>query len=211
MALHQYYACHESVKESHRRSTGEYSLNIMKTISLAVVLSASMATTAMAELPLVSDARIIQPPPGASVAAAYFTVKNPGTEPLVITDASGDIAKRVEVHLSFVENDVAKMQQQESVTVEPGESLEFTHGSFHVMLMGLNEKLVAGNSIDLQLTTSAGEIDISVPILSLDQATTTGGMKHEMGESMEGMEHEMTEPMDGMEHDMKEGMKHDTK
>ncbi len=170
-------------------------MNIIKTICAAIVLSAGLATTALAELPLISDARVIQPPPGSSVAAAYFTIKNPGTEPLIITDANGDIAKKVEVHLSFVENDVARMQKQESVTIAAGESLEFKHGSFHIMLMGLNEKLEAGNSIDLQLNTSAGEIDILVPILSLDQATPMGGMKHDM---------------EGMKHDMKEGMKHDT-
>ncbi len=179
-------------------------MNILKTLSLAVVLSAGMAATASAELPLVSDARVIQPPPGANVAAAYFTVKNPGTEPLIITDASGDIAKKVEVHLSLVENDVAKMQKQESVTVAPGASVKFTHGSYHVMLMGLNEKLLAGNSIDLKLNTSAGDIDISVPILSLDQATPMGDMKHEMGETMK---HDMKHSAD----DMEDGMKHDTK
>ena len=155
----------------------------------AIAATAFFASTALAELPVISDARVVQPPPGSKVAAAYFTVQNNGSEPLEITDAKSDIAKRVEVHLSFVENDVAKMEQQDSVVVDAGTSLEFKHGSYHIMFMGLNQSLRAGESLDLVLNTSAGDIAVSVPIISLDEASSTGEMKH-------GMEH-------GMKHDMK--------
>lgn len=151
-------------------------MNILKKLSLAALLSAGISGVALAELPQISDAHVVQPPPGAKVAAAYFTVSNPGTETLTITDADSDIAKKVEVHLSFVEDDVAKMQKQESVTVNAGESVEFKHGSYHVMFMGLNQALQAGDSLDLVLNTSAGDISVVVPIISLDDAMSSHDM-----------------------------------
>lgn len=161
------------------------------------MLGLGLTSVATAELPQVSDARVVQPPPGSNVAAAFFTINNSGSEPLEITGAASDIAKKVEVHLSFVENDVAKMEKQESVIVDAGESLEFKHGSFHVMFMGLNEELLAGNSLDLILTTSAGDISVSVPVISLDEAMSRQHAEH-------GMKH--NGEMDTMKKDMKDSM-----
>lgn len=154
-----------------------------------LLLSAIFVTPAVAELPQISDARVVQPPPGANVAAAYFTINNTDSETLQIMGVSSDIAKKVEIHLSRVENDVAKMEKQESVSVPAGESLKFNHGSFHVMFMGLNTELVAGQSMQLTLNTSVGALNVTVPIISLEDAmksedSATGtkkidGEKHE--------------------------------
>ena len=154
-------------------------MKIISTLSLCLIIMVGMTSVALAELPQISDARVVQPPPGSDVAAAYFTIRNTASEPLQITGVKSDIAKNVEVHLSFVENDVAKMEEQDSVTVEAGDSLDFKHGSYHVMFMGLNEELTAGNSFDLTLNTSAGDIDISVPIISVDDAMS---MQHDKNE-----------------------------
>ena len=154
-------------------------MKIINTLALCLTIMVGMSSVALAELPQISDARVVQPPPGANVAAAYFTIRNTASEPLQITDADSDVAEKVEVHLSSVENDVAKMEKQDSVTVEAGDSLDFKHGSYHVMFMGLNEELTAGNSLDLTLNTSAGDIDISVPIISVDDAMS---MQHDKNE-----------------------------
>ena len=146
------------------------------------------ANTAQAELPQISDARVVQPPPGANVAAAFFTISNPGTEPLFITDAQSNIAKQVEVHLSSVVDDIAKMEKQASVEVPAGESLDFKHGSYHIMFMGLNKDLKSGDNLDLVLNTSEGDIDISIPVISLEDAMSQGEMKSKMkGEMDSGM------------------------
>lgn len=133
---------------------------------------------ALAELPQVSDARIIQPPPGAKVAAAYFTLSNPGTDELTITGVStGDAVNTAELHKSSVVDDVARMQKQTSIAIAAGESLEFTHGSYHVMLMGLNTPLEPGNELTIVLETSAGELSVAVPIITPDEASKKT-MKH---------------------------------
>jgi len=160
-------------------------MNALRKSALIMLLGISLPFSALAELPQIDDARVVQPPPGATVAAAYFTVNNSGSEPLEITDVSGQIAKNIELHLSFVENDVARMEQQSSIVVDAGQSLEFKHGSFHVMLMGLNEDLVAGDAFELVLETSAGDLSVSVPVISLEDAMAGDGMKHGTGESMD--------------------------
>ena len=168
-------------------------MSFFKKIVFAAIISIGIGISGsvLAELPQISDARVVQPPPGAKVAAAYFTISNPGDKPLAIMNAASDIAKSVEVHRSVVENDVAKMEKQESVTVPPGDSLEFKHGSYHVMFMGLNQDLVAGESFDLIVNTSAGDILVSVPIISLEDAMSRTHMQHDTQNTNSDMNHKM--------------------
>lgn len=147
------------------------------------------AGPALAELPQVDNARIIQPPPGTNVAAAYFTIYNSSDEPLILTGVAGDAVENAELHLSSVVDDVAKMEKQDSVTVPAGESLHFKHGSYHVMLMGMREPLEAGTEVDLQLETSAGLLTIVVPVISMSDAVDTDSMNHDHGVE-QNMEHD---------------------
>lgn len=148
------------------------------------VLLLSIINTAYAELPQTSDERIIQPPPGAKVAAAYFTLTNTSDKPLVINGVSGSAASHASVHLSSVVDDVARMEEQDSVTIDAGESLEFKHGSYHVMLMGLTEPLTPGNNFELVLDTNQGPLNLSIPVITPDEATKLDAMNHE------GMNHD---------------------
>lgn len=142
-----------------------------------IAISALFVTTARAELPQVSHAHVVQPPPGAKVAAVYLTLTNNSNQEMNITGVSSDSAKRVEVHLSLVENDVAKMQKQDIVSLPAGESLAFKHGSYHVMLMGLNAPLQAGTTLDITLETSAGLLPVTVPVITPDERSA---MQHEL-------------------------------
>lgn len=177
----------------------------MKTISKALVrtftLFALTLSASFASSPEISNARIIQPPPGAKVAAAYFTIENTGDAPLVITGADSDDVPMVSLHLSVVVDDVAKMLEQESVTVDAGDTLEFKHGSYHLMLMGLTEPLVSGSNLSFELQTSAGTLPIQIPVLSPDEAANMpsgsmdhGKMKHDT------MNHDSTKKMDHSDH-----------
>ncbi len=134
---------------------------------------------AHAELPQINDARLVQPPPGAKVAAAYFTIDNTSTETLVITGVSSNTDMHTEIHLSSVVDDVARMQKQDSVEIPAGASLAFKHGSYHIMLMGISEPIAAGSELLLTLQTSAGELPVVVPVITPDEASTMKKMNHE--------------------------------
>ena len=131
----------------------------------AIVMSLSFAS-AFAEMPQITDAQINLPPPGVTVAAGYFTISNPGKTDLIITSASSDTQAvgKIEIHLSSINNDVMIMRKQDEVIVKAGQSLNFEHGGYHLMLMGISTPLKSGQSIDVQLATSAGSISLLLPV-----------------------------------------------
>ena len=129
-----------------------------------VFLSLFFCHSAFAELPSIIDPVIPATPPGAQVAAGYLSLTNNSDSTLTIDGASSAVAKKVEIHLSKVENDVAKMIKQDSVKVEAGATFEFKHGSYHLMLMGLENALKPGDVVDIILETSNGDILIEMPV-----------------------------------------------
>ena len=184
----------------------------IKNVLFALPVSAlllSVLGTACAELPQITESRIIQPPPGARVAAAYFTVTNTSDQPLVIQGASSDAVSHASLHLSSVVDDIAQMEEQDSVTINAGESLEFKQGSYHVMLMGLTEPLSAGNNLSIVLDTSEGPLNVSVPIITPDEATAMDDMAKD-SMTHDNMNHDNMNPDDmedaQMQHDR---MNHD--
>lgn len=128
------------------------------------LLGALLATAAQAELPVVEGAHTPAPPPGANVAAAYLSVHNQGEQTLSITGASSSVASHTELHLTRIVDEVASMEEQASIDIAPGDSLEFGHGGYHVMLLGLQQPLAAGDSYTLELLTSDGLITVTVPV-----------------------------------------------
>jgi copper(I)-binding protein len=159
-------------------------MNLIFKGCLAALLLTSLSL-AHAGPPEFSSARIIQPPPGAMVAAAYFTVLNTSDQPLVITGASSEAVPNVSIHLSTIIDDVAKMIHQDSVTIEAGSSLEFKHGSYHLMLMGLKAPLTPGSMLAFEIDTSAGVVPIMIPIITPDEASS---MKHDDMDASKSMD-----------------------
>ena len=104
-------------------------------------------------------------PPNAPNGAAYFRVENRGGEPDRIVSLRTDIAEAVELHTHEMENGMMKMRQVESIEVPAGgEALLKPHG-LHVMLFGLKQPLVDGESFGLTVVfEKAGELDLTVDI-----------------------------------------------
>jgi copper(I)-binding protein len=170
---------------------------------LAAVLLTSLSL-ANAEPPEFSAALIVQPPPGAKVAAAYFTVHNNSGEPFEITGASSEAIEKVSIHLSTIIDDVAKMVHQDSVTIESASSLEFKQGSYHLMLMGLKAPLAAGSMLAFEIETSAGIVPIMIPVITPDEASsmTSHSMNHDsMNMDKESAEENHNHSDEGMQHD----------
>jgi copper(I)-binding protein len=157
----------------------------MKHALTALLLLPSIA---LAELPVISDARIVQPPPGTPVAGGFFTVTNPGDEDLVLTSVSSEDIAKVELHLSAVIDDVATMKEQDEIVIPAGTTLEFKHGSYHVMFMGLESNLDPGDEVSITIESSAGPIPIILPVVAPGEAHGEGhgeahGQAHGEGHS----------------------------
>lgn len=156
-------------------------------------------TLARAELPLITDARVPATPPGATVAAGYLTLTNSADEPLILRGASSTSVPTVELHRTQISNDVASMKKQRDVTIPPGKTLAFDHGGYHLMLMGLEKPLSVGEVIDLTLDTSAGEVDLSMPVIEpgTDYSDRQGEPDDAMGNPSRHEDDRNEEPMQG--------------
>ncbi|MGI9263546.1 MAG: copper chaperone PCu(A)C [Gammaproteobacteria bacterium] len=85
-------------------------------------------------LPKIENAWIRAAPPTTRMLAAYLDVQNPGTQELriVAVDCSG--FGKTEMHRSEIQNDVARMIRQDTVTLGAGKTTSFSPGGLHLML-----------------------------------------------------------------------------
>lgn len=102
-----------------------------------------------------------------SMGAAYLTITNNGDDADRLVQVETDAADAVEVHDVEITDGVMEMSPlHEGLEIPAGETVTLEPGSYHVMLIGLTESLIAGEDYDLTLEFEhAGEITVSVPIL----------------------------------------------
>ncbi len=116
----------------------------------------------------VENAWIPQPPPGADVAAAYFTVRNTTREPAVLVDVSSPLASEVMLHESQVVGGQSRMRMLERLVIPAGGTVTLHPGAIHVMLDGLGKPLVVGQQVPLVLRFANGqEIRVSARVRPL--------------------------------------------
>ncbi|GHF11886.1 hypothetical protein GCM10017044_02180 [Kordiimonas sediminis] len=105
--------------------------------------------------------------------AAYFNLRNTGKEAVVITGVKSDVAAMTMIHKSYEdENGVMKMDHQETVSVAPGETLEFKPGGFHIMMMRLHAPFKEGDVFTVTLTFEH-RADITLPVIVTGMAGLT--------------------------------------
>lgn len=99
-------------------------------------------------------------------AAAYFTVRNEGSEPDRLTAIASPAAGMAEIHAMTEENGVMRMQPAGPQEISSDGHLVLEPGGLHVMLMHLREPLVKGRTVSLELTFErAGTVTVDAPIL----------------------------------------------
>ena len=104
-------------------------------------------------------------PPSAHNTAAYFVLKNNGDANIVITGASSDSAKEAQIHHSRHIDGYTRMERLESVALGPGETVEFTPGGIHLMLLGLEQMPAVGSTVTLCLILISGPaICVDAPV-----------------------------------------------
>lgn len=152
---------------------------------------------AASEFPMIIDPVVNATPPGAKVTAGYLTLVNETDNEIVITGAYSPTIAKVEIHRTVIKDDIAKMESQQSVSLAPGATVEFTHGSYHLMLMALTKPLAEGQSVDIILTTSVGDMLIEMPVKKIGMA-----MEHNQ-HSKASKSDQAAEPEAKMEHNHK--------
>ncbi len=140
-------------------------MNLVKYLGLLFTMLPSML---MAQMNIqIENAYIRELPPSAETAAVYMAISNVGQHPLSLTEVRTDAARSAMIHLSSTRNGMMVMEHLSSIDLPPQQSVVFEPGSFHIMLEGLRQSLVAGDSIRLLLGFSNGMvISATVPVIS---------------------------------------------
>ena len=95
--------------------------------------------------------------------AVFFVIDNPGAEDFLLS-ASSDVAGAVELHKTIMEDGNMKMVHQMNVPVPTGETA-FKPGDLHVMLIGLKDDLMPGDTFTVTLTfENADEQTLNVTV-----------------------------------------------
>ncbi|HZS80349.1 MAG TPA: copper chaperone PCu(A)C [Herbaspirillum sp.] len=100
--------------------------------------------------------------PGQSSGGVYLRIENKGPTSDRLVSASSPIAQITEIHTMSMEDNVMKMREIGSIEIKPAEEIFMQPGKgYHIMLIGLNQSLKAGDRILLTLTfEKAGKLDV---------------------------------------------------
>ncbi|HPF79309.1 copper chaperone PCu(A)C [Nostocoides australiense] len=119
------------------------------------------------------------------MSAVFGTLVNNSDKAIHITGGSSDVAGSVETH-EFVKDAGGNMVMQKApngFTIEAGKTFVLAPGANHIMLLGLKDKLVAGDSLTVTLETDLGQVPLSVMIRTFDGANETYNPSHSMSGS----------------------------
>lgn len=143
----------------------------MKSLVSVFLLSLFSTLAQASDILRYSEAKIRETPPGAMATAAFMQLQNPSSADVVISSASSPGFGRIELHLSKLEDGVAKMIPQENFTVPAQGEFALKPGGAHLMLFEATDTWKAGDALELTLHTNQGDVTVSAVITS---------MKHQM-------------------------------
>ena len=98
----------------------------------------------------------IRATPGVDVAAAYLTLRNAGTQPVVVTGVSSPAAESAMIHETKLINGASTMRPHESLRIAPGETVRLAPGGLHIMLHWLKRALAAGDEVPVTVLLEGG-------------------------------------------------------
>lgn len=119
-------------------------------VGLLVASALPWAPTAAQTAPVAVDNAWARATPGkAENGAAYLTLKAGAADRL--TGVSTPVAKKAELHEMTMDGSIMKMRQIAGIDLPAGQPVTLKPGAAHIMLVGLNAPLKAGQSFPLTL------------------------------------------------------------
>lgn len=117
------------------------------------------ADTVKAESPkiIITEAYLNLPPPSYSTTAAYLQIANLDKSPITITGFDSTKATRVELHEHIHADGMMKMREVDQITLAGMQTEVFKPMGYHLMVFGLADDVVAGQSVDFTATMASGE------------------------------------------------------
>ncbi|MDE2598684.1 MAG: copper chaperone PCu(A)C [Rhodocyclaceae bacterium] len=145
-------------------------------LAAALMLVAMHAVAADVE---VRDAWARATVPGQQASGAFMTLTSAKGATLV--GAASPVAKTVEIHEMKTEGDVMKMRAVPKVELPAGKAVSLT-GDYHIMFIGLNKELKAGDTVPLTLKVEQKgkreEVSVTAEVRALDAGKPAGDQHH---------------------------------
>lgn len=112
----------------------------------------------------VADALCRPTPKGRQMTGCYMTLTASGPDRLV--SAESPVANIVQIHESRMESNMMMMQElRDGLPLAAGEATVLAPGGNHLMLLGVAEPLVAGDSVTLKLTfATAAPVEVTARV-----------------------------------------------
>ena len=143
---------------------------VLSTVALCIAASVSAADVKVGNLSI-DDVWARTGQPG-QVSAAFMDVKNKGTADKIVS-AHCDCAKATELHDMKMADGKMLMMQVPAMDVPANGELKLKPGGYHIMLIGLNRPLAAGETLPIKLKfEKAGEVTVHAQVK--DRATHMG-------------------------------------
>ena len=126
------------------------------------------------------DAPWSRPASAGGNGAGYLKITNNGTDADMLVGASSDVAGRVEVHETAIDDKgVASMKKLDTVELKSGQSIELKPAGMHIMFIGLKEPLKEGGVVKAQLKfKKAGDVAVEFAVKTAAPAAEAGGHEH---------------------------------
>ncbi len=104
--------------------------------------------------------------PAETITAAYMTITNNADEDDVLTGVTCADAREVQIHETTMNGDVMQMRElADGLAIPAGETVTLEPGGFHMMLLGADDNLEPGQTVDLVLTFASGkEITVTADV-----------------------------------------------
>lgn len=115
-----------------------------------------------------------------SMTGAFMVLDNTGDQEVTVTGATSPVAKTVELHeMAMVDGEMVMQRLEDGLALAPGRGQVLQPGGNHVMLMGLDDELAAGDEVELTLELSDGAtLEVVAPVKPFTEET---GHYHEAG------------------------------
>ena len=112
----------------------------------------------------------IRPGIEGNTTAGYFVLVNPTNQSDKLVSVSGNVSKRIEIHMTTMENDVMSMHEQEYIEIPEKSKVEFKPQGLHIMLLDLTDDIIEGDKIELSFQfEKAGSITQTFDIKTSDE------------------------------------------
>jgi copper(I)-binding protein len=118
--------------------------------------------------------------PGQPGGGAFLSIENKGKEADKLIGVSSSVAKSTEIHTMAMDGNVMKMREVGEIDLPPASTVDMKPGhGYHVMLIGLNQPLKAGDKFPLTLTfQKSGKIEVSVVVTDLSGKSAEAAHQH---------------------------------